>query len=487
MYEIYAQFNGSIECSIAQKSGWENITNVAKLRKKRRKCDQARRQILQDIDSLIWQKEQEEERERRKVERQLRAEQYQLAAAQRGAGEDIGGDVDGGDVDALRESLCQSVVSDEAGGGQQLGYRADMGSLAELEAKAAAVGTEINELTVACLDIATSRSYTPTLTRSRLTNFLDMYVYAGELLFPSMFHSMAGVHLAPVGHPAFQVLLNVRHSIARSSKNCVTGSVIFHDGDVIWTDIDDSLVQNISTFVRIQEYSYIRNSFRWSFAMKGDKLSSSQATAPAPSTEKTADAAAAATADADADADIDADADTEGDGTATEGTADHEQRLSSGHDDDEDDEDEDDGEEVEGFFDEHGSASHEDTSEPGVVPAAEFTAVSASPGSVVTVTNIAVDTASPSTHPQSPVGVGVGVDAASHDTLSDTTSPKSGTGKSFQQKIRDRVQKLMRKGKGSDLDEASAARKAKAQQEMEEVSIINSLLLLPCLHIEAVV
>lgn len=438
MYEIYAQFNGSIECSIAEHNGWNVIDKVASLRKKRRKCDQARRQLMQDIDSLNWQREQQEQKQQRAADAAATA---------------VGSEHQTDGVDSMRESLRQSVVSEDAGG-QQLGYRADMGSMEELEAKAVAVDADIRALTSESLLLATGDTYSPTRTRNRLSNFLDMYVYAGELLFPSLFHDMAGVHLAPVGHPAFQALLAVRQAISSGSNNKVIGSVILHDGDVIWTDVDDCLVQNISTFIRIQEYAYIRNSFRWSFATKDDKLSSSNATSPIKpsglSTETqrgqttttttattTAGVVRAVRAEED---DAGRDYDTEGDGgdgTATDGTADADLP--------EEEDDEDDGEEVEGFFDEHGAASHEDTSDPCAATATEV------------------------------VNEGGDIGVSGGDEL-----PKRN--KTLKEKFKDRMQKLMTKGKGSEGGEGAA--QAKARQEMEEVSlaasrwIVHTLLLL---------
>lgn len=156
--------------------------------------------------------------------------------------------------------------------------------------------------------------------RRNLLNFLEMYILSGELLFPSLYHSMPGVHLSPVGHPAFQVsivciifesnqsflvgvcnyiyllsaysyvlclsygikaLLRVRQVIEEATgRVCRSnnhgsglGTIILHDGDIIWNELgNDNLASVISRYMRLQEYSLVRDSFRWCFSTTGSSV-----------------------------------------------------------------------------------------------------------------------------------------------------------------------------------------------------------------------
>ena len=57
----------------------------------------------------------------------------------------------------------------------------------------------------------------------------------------------------------------MRKLIDSLSRQVIQGCVIIHDGDVIWSDLEDSLVCSLAQYIRIQDYTYIRNCYQWCF------------------------------------------------------------------------------------------------------------------------------------------------------------------------------------------------------------------------------
>lgn len=141
---------------------------------------------------------------------------------------------------------------------EQLGLRDGDKSKEELLAHIAELTSKCSDMEKQLDHLIKHPLYSPAAVRCALSAFYSLVTSSGEMLLPSALHSMNGVHLAPVGHPAFKYITRIRHIIHSSTTHKIPAFMLIHDGHVIWSDFDEAVTAHISCYARWQELYQLR-------------------------------------------------------------------------------------------------------------------------------------------------------------------------------------------------------------------------------------